>query len=78
MRCSTLTIANAWLPQDAPGYPTMFAQRVSAMPGVYSCRVVATDNAARSMTAEVIFDADAYPDGFLNRLYLDGELNIVR
>ena len=78
MRCSTLTVANAWQPQDAPGYPTLFTQRVSAMPGVYSCRVVATDNAARSITAEVIFDADAYPDGFVNRLYLDPELNIVR
>lgn len=78
MRCSILTVANAWQPQDAPGYPTLFTQRVSAMPGVYSCRVLSTDNAARSMTAEVIFDVDAYPDGFVNRLYLDRELNIVR
>ena len=76
-RC-TLTIANAWLPYDAPGYPTLFTQRVSAMPGVHSCRVVATDNVARSMTAEVIFDAGAFPDGFVNRLYLVPDLNIVR
>lgn len=76
-RC-TLTIANAWLPYDAPGYPTLFTQRVSAMPGVHSCRIVDTDNAARTMTAEVIFDAEAYPDGFVNRLYQVPDLNIVR
>ena len=78
MRGCTLTIANAWHPYDDPGYPTLFTQRVSAMPGVHRCRVVATDNAARTMTAEVVFDADAYPDGFVNRLYLVKDLNLVR
>lgn len=76
-RC-TLTVANAWLPYDDSGYPTLFTQRVSSMPGVLSCRIVATDNAVRTMTAEIMFDAEAYPDGFVNRLYQVPDLNIVR
>ena len=78
MRCCSFTVANAWQPQDAPGYPTLFTQRVSAMPGVHVCTIVATDNAARSISAEVIYDSAAFPDGFVNRLYLDPELRIVR
>ena len=78
MHCCVVTVNNAWQPQDAPGYPTLFTQRVSAMPGVHACTVVATDNTARSFTAEVIYDSAAYPDGFVNRLYLDPELRIVR
>jgi len=78
MRCCSLVVANAWQPQDAPGYPTLFTQRVSAMPGVHACTIVATDNMARTITAEVIYDSAAYPDGFVNRLYLDPELKIVR
>ena len=78
MHCCVVTVNNAWQPQDAPGYPTLFTQRVSAMPGVHACTVVATDNTARSFTAEVIYDSAAYQDGFVNRLYLDPELRIVR
>ena len=78
MRSCSLTVANAWQPQDAPGYPTLFTQRVSAMPGVHACTIIATDNAARCFSAEVVYDSAAYPDGFINRLYLDPELRIVR
>lgn len=78
MRCCVVTVNNAWQPQDAPGYPTLFTQRVLAMPGVLACKIVATDNAARAITAEVIYDSAAYPDGFVNRLYLDPELRIAR
>ena len=78
MRSCSLTVANAWQPQDAPGYPTLFTQRVSAMPGVHACTIITTDNAARCFSAEVIYDSAAYPDGFINRLYLDPELRIVR
>ena len=35
MHCCSLTVAIAWQPQDAPGYPTLFTQRVSAMPGFH-------------------------------------------
>ena len=78
MRSCSLTVANAWQPQDAPGYPTLFTQRVSAMPGVHACTIISTDNAARCFSVEVIYDSAAYPDGFINRLYLDPELRIVR
>ena len=78
MRCCVVTVNDAWQPQDAPGYPTLFTQRVCAMKGVHACTVVSTDNSARSFTAEVVFDSAAFPDGFLNRLYLDPELRIVR
>jgi len=73
-----LLITNAWQVQDAAGYPTLFTQRVLAMKGVYACRITATDNATRTMSAEVVYDAADYPDGFLNRLYTIAELNIVR
>lgn len=73
-----LLVVNAWQPQDAAGYPTFFTQKVSAMKGVYSCRIVSTDNATRTMRAEVIYDSAEYADGFLNRIYTMSELNIVR
>ena len=78
MRLAEITVSNAWQPQDAAGYPTLFAERVSRMDGVYSCRVVATDNVNRTMKAEVIYDSEMFPDGFVNRLYITPELNIAR
>lgn len=78
MRLAEIVVSNAWQPQDAAGYPTLFAERVSRMDGVYSCRVVATDNVNRTMKAEVIYDSEMFPDGFVNRLYITPELNIAR
>lgn len=78
LRACEITVANAWQPQDAAGYPTLFAQRVAAMPGVYSCKVTATDNANRTMKAEIIYEAASYPDGIVNRLCVTPELNIAR
>ncbi|MGN0853142.1 MAG: hypothetical protein ACI4Q3_07170 [Kiritimatiellia bacterium] len=73
-----IEIANAWQPQDAAGYPSLFAQKVAAMPGVYACRVVSADDVRRTMKAEVIYETSAYPDGFVNRLYITPELNLAR
>lgn len=78
LKACEITIANAWQPQDAAGYPTLFAQRVAAMPGVYACKVISTDNANRTMKAEIIYEAASYPDGLVNRLYITPELNIAR
>jgi hypothetical protein len=78
MRLAEIVISNAWQPQDAAGYPTLFVERVSRMDGVYSCRVVATNNANRTMKAEVIYDSEMFPDGFVNRLYITPELNVAR
>lgn len=78
LKACEITIANAWQPQDAAGYPTLFAQRVAAMPGVYACKVISADNANRTMKAEIIYEAASYPDGLVNRLYITPELNIAR
>lgn len=78
LKACEITITNAWQPQDAAGYPTLFAQRVAAMPGVYSCKVTATDIANRAMKAEIIYETTSYPDGIVNRLYVTPELNIAR
>lgn len=78
MRLMEVTVSNAWQPQDAAGYPTLFTQKIRAMKGVYSCRIVETNNATRSMKAEILYDSDEYPDGLMNRVYTMPELNIVR
>ena len=78
LKACEITITNAWQPQDAAGYPTLFAQRVAAMPGVYACKVISTDNANRTMKAEIIYETASYPDGIINRLYVTPELNIAR
>ena len=78
LKACEITITNAWQPQDAAGYPTLFAQRVAAMPGVYACKVISTDNANRTMKAEILYETASYPDGIINRLYVTPELNIAR
>lgn len=78
LKCVELTVVNAWQPQDEAGYPTFFVQKVRGMKGVHSCRIVMTDNATRTLKAEVIYDTAEYPDGFLNRLYILKDLNVVR
>lgn len=78
LKACEITITNAWQPQDAAGYPTLFAQCVAAMPGVYGCKVISTDNANRTMKAEIIYETASYPDGIINRLYVTPELNIAR
>lgn len=78
MKLAEIVIANAYQPQDAAGYPTLFTERVSRMNGVYSCRVVSTDNVNRTIKAEVIYDSEEFPDGLINRLYITPELNIAR
>ncbi len=78
LKVCEIAITNAWQPQDAAGYPTFFAQRVAAMPGVYACKVISTDNANRTMTAEIVYETASYPDGIINRLYITPELNIAR
>lgn len=73
-----LKVINAWQNQDAAGYPTLFTQKISSLKGVYSCKVTSVDNALRTMTAEVIYDGAEFPDGFMNRLCVMPELNIIR
>jgi hypothetical protein len=78
MKLAEIVITNAYQPQDAAGYPTLFTERVSRMNGIYSCRIVATDNVNRTIKAEVIYDSEEFSDGLINRLYITPELNIAR
>ena len=73
-----VTIANAWFLSPHSDYPTRFVQRVRAMPGVYDCTILATDNVNKTMQARVVYDSDRFPDGIMNRLYTVPELNIHR
>jgi len=73
-----VTIANAWFLSPHSDYPTRFVQRVRAMPGVYDCTILATDNVNKTMQARIVYDRDRFPDGIMNRLYTVPELNIHR
>ena len=76
-RCE-VTIQNAWSYRGEESYPSRFTATVNRMRGVYQCRILATDNAARSMRAEVIYDRDMFPDGFVNALIATRDLNLYR
>ncbi len=78
LRVSTVTVQKAWAPRDAVGYPTKFAAEVLAMPGVYRCEVTAFDKKEQMLRAEVVYDTEAYPDGFVNRLQQKRELGFNR
>ena len=78
LRVSEVTVRKAWAPKDAAGYPTKFAAAVLAMPGVYRCEVTAFEKKAQVLRAEVVYDTDAYPDGFVNRLQQKRELGFNR
>jgi hypothetical protein len=73
-----VTVANAWFLSTHADYPTLFVQRVRALPGVYDCVVLSTDNVNRTLQARVVYDRGQYPDGLVNRLYTVPELNIHR
>ena len=76
-RCE-VTIQNAWSYRGEESYPSRFTATVNRMRGVYRCRILATDNAARSIRAEVIYDRDMFPDGFVNALIATRDLNLYR
>lgn len=78
LRVSEVTVQKAWAPKDAAAYPTKFAAAVLAMPGVYRCEVTAFDKKAQVLRAEVVYDTEAYPDGFVNRLQQKRELGFAR
>lgn len=73
-----VTIDNAWFLDSHADYPTMFVKVVKALPGVYDCTILLTDNVNRKIQARVVYDKDRYPDGLINRLYTIKELNISR
>jgi len=76
-RCE-FSIRNAWNYRGEEEYPSRLVATINRMSGVYNCVVVATDNVARSVRVEVIYDKDMYPEGFVNALYTVRELNLYR
>lgn len=78
LRVSTVTVQKAWAPRDAVGYPTKFAAEVLSMPCVYRCEVTSFDKKEQILRAEVVYDTEAYPDGFVNRLQQKRELGFGR
>jgi hypothetical protein len=73
-----VTIANGWFLAPHSDYPTQFTQRVRALPGVYDCTILSTDNVNKTMQARIVYDRERFPDGLINRLYKVDELNIHR
>jgi len=76
-RCE-FTVRNAWNFRGEEEYPSRFVRTLNAMDGVYNCRVLKTDDAARSIRVEVIYENDMFPEGLVNALYTVRELNLYR
>ncbi|MBQ9430728.1 MAG: hypothetical protein IJU44_04165 [Kiritimatiellae bacterium] len=76
-RCE-FTIRNAWNYRGEEDYPSRFTATVNRMPGVYRCTVLSTDNVSRSIRAEVVYERDMFPEGFVNALYTVRSLNLYR
>jgi hypothetical protein len=76
-RCE-VTISNAWTYRGEEDYPSRFVILANRMKGVYMCRLLSTDNAARSFRAEILYDRDMYPDGIVNGLIATKVFNLYR
>lgn len=71
----SLTIPRSFSFSD---YIQRFIQESSATPGVTSCTLIAQDTAARSLTFRVVYYPQELPEGILNRLALNPNLNLRR
>ncbi len=78
LECCQVTISNAWTYRGEEDYPSRFTATVNRMRGIYSCRILSTDNVNRSFRAEIIYDRDMYPDGIVNGLIATSGLNLYR
>ena len=64
------------LAMNDPKYVAKFVERVNAMKGIVSCRMVQQDYDSRTVVFRVVYYRDLFPEGLLNRLSLDKELEI--
>jgi hypothetical protein len=78
LECCQVSISNAWTYRGEEDYPSRFTATVNRMRGIYSCRILSTDNVTRSFRAEIVYDRDMYPDGIVNGLISSSELNLYR
>jgi len=66
-----VTVRRPWRPfsgSDVAAYAKLFTDRVSAVPGVRSCRVVSQENADRTLVFRVLYFRQEIPEGILNRI----------
>jgi hypothetical protein len=56
------------LASSDPAYALDFAGTVGKLEGIVSCKLVAQDYAARTMTFRVVYDKNSFAGGFMNRL----------
>ncbi len=66
-----VTVRRPWRPfsgSDVAAYAKLFTDRVSAIPGVKSCRVVSQENADRTLVFRVLYFRQEIPEGVLNRI----------
>ena len=71
-----LTVYRAWgLGSDAQ-YSKDLIDRATSIKGVVSCRQVSHDYKARKMVFRVVYVEDLFPEGVLNRLINDPNLNL--
>ena len=71
-----VTIRHPRLSMFNPEYAGKFIQTVKGQRGVIYCALVANDYGNRTLTFRVVYLADAMPEGLLNRLGTQSELNI--
>lgn len=81
LRVAQVTVRDGWKKpraEDAAAYAAQFVKVVSQMPGVYGCRILDTNAEGQTLTAEVVFDESAMPEGFENRLLLQDGLGFPK
>jgi hypothetical protein len=71
-----LTVSRAWRPGSDEAYARRLIDRVSAINGVVACRQISHDYEARKMVFRVSYIQDLLPEGILNRLVNDADLNL--
>lgn len=78
LRRVEVTVQHAWTGEaEANRYPATFIKTVGRMRGVYRCKVLSMDE-RKGMCAEVLYDARAFPEGFVNRLKTEPGLGLEK
>lgn len=79
---SNLTVQRPWH-QNMPGnrqianYADTFVREVSAVPGVVRVALIDQNSESRTLTFRIVYEANAFPQGMLNRLSQIEELDIT-
>ena len=64
-----ITFSGLKAPQTAKdGFPTQLAAKLTALEGIYECRILSDERHPTTMTATVVYEKRLFPDGVLSRL----------